>query len=174
MYWTIDKILRTFTNIFDPPPDAIDRNTQEDISRKHIQSFFDFIPKEKCEDVGVPEACCACNSLENVQLNDTYLKKASVLAVTYINKKLIAECVDLKVAKILQGGLKEMLEEKLIYIVTFVTTPGDFVFEAEVNYFRRNSSFGKNPVVQRVNKVNSNFVTCLTSRTLELFCYCRP
>lgn len=172
LYWTIQKILSTFTST-KSPINALDSETDKKIRRKHKKSFFDFIPKEKCKDVGVPEAYCPCDPLKTLELDDPLLKEASILAITYINEKLIDKCVDLEVAKILAGGLKKLIE-KWIYIVTFVTTPGHFEFEAEVNYFPGNTSFGENPpVVQRVNKINSNFITCLSDRSLDLYCYCR-
>ena len=62
------------------------------------------------------------------------------------------------------------------YIIAFVTAPGDFVFEANVNYNSRGDvgsmeDFSINTDLLRMSKMNTD-VSCVHDGFLEKFCFC--
>lgn len=179
MYWTLNLILETFSGL-PKPEDATDFKTGKIVPRKPRQTFFEEVPLENiCFDVGVPPEFCPCYIPDTLQLNDPVLVKASEVAIAKINKGLSDPCSQLSVGRISSGAalalskvLVEGVPEIQRIIVAFTTSPGDYRFEAEVNYFSGNKSFSTSASVQRTSKVNRKYTACVKDAKLELFCYC--
>lgn len=177
MFWTINLILDTFTNS-PSPVDAVDNKTKAIMPRRHRQNFFEPVPESNtCVDVGVPEEYCACFPIQEVDLKNEILIQAANASILNINNNRISpKCLPLELDRITAGALlnKTMKNvQKFRYIVGFTTLPGEFVFEAEVNYFPQNKTFSTDVDVSRVSKIDKNFVKCINDSKLELFCYCK-
>jgi len=158
------------------PKDEFKTGTHEVIPRKYHYSFISEIPETvSCKDMGVPSSYCSCNPLHPVNLNDTLMQQAAHLAVTNINSKILASspCQPLTVSRIITGAAKIDTEDEMKrLIVTFVSIPGDFVIEAEVDYSLKQKTFLSGASVQRANKINPHNTRCIKDALKELYCFC--
>lgn len=141
------------------------------------QHFFSIVPENNsCGSVGVPDRYCACYSLTSADLNDPLLLQGATKAVEKINSDLKLnpipnKCSSLSWIKIVAGAVMDKSFVKR-YIVAFLTFPGDFLIEAEIDYYVPNATFSDEPSVQRASKINQEHVKCINDPFLELFCYC--
>jgi hypothetical protein len=66
------------------------------------------------------------------------------------------------------------------YIIVFLTVPGEFLFEANVNYFQRHGhesgnslkDFSMSTDILRMSKMTTD-VSCVHDSYLEKLCFCR-
>jgi hypothetical protein len=176
LHWTLNQILQTFTDL-KQPNDALDSRTNHPIRRKHRYSFFQEVPQTiSCEEMGVPEMYCACYALKHVDVQDSMLYTASLAAVHKVNSQIIngTSCSQLKVAEITAGAVMEKSTSVRKYVVGFVTSPGSFLIEAEVDYFVGNGTFNSNEAsIQRASRIKPRHTQCINDAVLELFCYCK-
>jgi hypothetical protein len=131
----------------------------------------------------VPDRFCPCYSLQAVSLVDPFLVQGAETAVQKINWDLnpdlnqrMNHCATLKISKITAGAFIDKSSSSISikrYIVAFVTEPGEFLIEAEIDYFNENGTFSEMPNVQRASKINQKHVRCIKDSKIELFCYCK-
>lgn len=172
-------ILDVFTHTINSPMSSTDQKTKEKIHRGHRQNFFEIVPESnKCTDVGVPEELCACFPIQEVDLKNEILIQAASASIMKINKDLISsdKCRSFQLGQITSGAVLNKTSsdvgQKLRYVVGFTTSPGQYLFEAEINYFPVNKTFSREVEVKRVSKIKQAHVKCIQDAKLELFCYC--
>jgi len=172
MYHTFVHILDTFTNVT-TLKNAMKPNG-ESIERQYGQSLFKPVPISRtCKDAGVPDAYCACFIPRHVPLNDSYLIIAAKHAVDRINSFIPKICHSVELDTIVSGGMMEKKTDlEITYIIAFRTNPGNFIFEANVDYFPKENTFATNDNILRMDKINAQHTHCLTSAIGERFCYC--
>jgi len=177
VHWAINQILDEYTNTT-TIPDVNNRNTKEVIPKKFKNSLFKLLSENwNCEDVGVSDTFCACYPLLKVEPEDEYLKTAAVKAIDYVNEFLPDDKCDTLMLKMVVGGAmidntNHKTNKRITYIVSFTSNPGDFLFEADIDYFPNNKTFSQPTNVLRTSKINTD-VSCVPDRNLEQFCYCR-
>jgi len=183
LYWTLQNLLETFTPVKKEVVDAKTPNGETIPRPRKKYTFFEAVPENtSCEDMSIPEDFCPCYPLKKVDVEESLPRKAAEHAVSFINSVILKNttCEKLSVANVTAGtynnttktGLNGHKELVYRYIVGFVTSPGFFLVEADINYFPGNSSFSENPNVQRANKINPSHIGCIDSKK-ELFCFCR-
>lgn len=163
-----------------PPQSVKDLETGAVIDRKYVQNFLESVPEtNSCSDVGVPQRYCACYPVVSLPLSDSNLLEGAERAVEKVNHDLNPEgdegkklCVKLTVGKI-TAGAKMYADGIIRYIVGFVTFPGEFLLEAEIDFFVKNNTFSSVPNVQRASKIDQRHVKCVTDPKVELFCFCK-
>lgn len=178
----MNKIIQTFTKGYSPPQEAKDAKTNAVVARTHRQTFLEPVPEtNSCKDVGIPEPYCACYPVESVPTSDLKLEESAEKAVQKINFDLNTlattsgasnMCAKLMVGKI-TAGAKMDKGDIIRYVVGFVTLPGEFLIEAEIDFLVANKTFHGVPNVQRASKIDQNHVKCINNPKIELFCYCK-
>jgi len=183
LYWTLQSLLEQFTGVKKPVQDEQTRSGKT-IPRPHGKyTFFEEVPENaSCGDMNIPDNYCACYPLQQVDLGDSLLQEAAEQAVQWLNSNTLKDtgCQPLFVSKVTAGAymnksrilLNGQTERVGRYIVGFLTNPGQFLIEAELNYFHDNSTFSPSPNVQRASKINKAHVGCAKTSKVELFCFC--
>jgi hypothetical protein len=169
MYWTLNKILETFTNV------KLSGKALKEVKRRH--SFFEELPEsQNCEDSGIPQHYCACNLVKETDDKES-LTLAAIAATDKLNSDLLngTDCSELEVKRITAGGIVEINKSVKNYIVGFVTSPGSFRIEASVEYNVKEGTFRVESLesIMRVNSLSSSDTGCVKDSKLELFCYCK-
>jgi len=177
----MSQVLDEFTT--SPPLPRIYRNkTREPIQRRYGQSLFTEVSSmRRCGEAGIRDSICACVVPQRLPVNDTHLNAAAKAGVEYINSLIPPQCAPLKLSAVDAGAVLNGLDTETAipsYIVAFVTSPGEFLFEATVSLFSPNRTDPDTPGIYRVNsdvlRMNkiSTDVSCVRDGFLEKLCYC--
>lgn len=134
--------------------------------------------QRQCKDAGISVNLCACATPNKLSLNDTNVIKAAAAALSHINAFLPEQCAKLSLSKIAAGAVIKVNGTNSTYIIAFLTVPGEFLFEANVNYFQHHESgnsledFSISTDILRMSKMTTD-VSCVHDSYLEKLCFCR-
>ena len=169
----MSHILDRFTHTAPFPPEKYPNGTL--FPRTFGQSLFREIPLTRdCSNGGVPNEYCACAVPRKLDVNDTLLVTAAEASVKYINTFLAAhhQCVPLRLSRVTSGAVKTLNAAGSVisvYVVSFTTEPGQFLFESNV---KNNSGAQVGSDIVRMNKISKAESSCIKNPSLEGFCYC--
>lgn len=158
------------------------------------QSLFSKLPIRSCQEAEIPIEYCACIPPTACIFNSELIKLAAEKVVESINANLPSECTPLRVATVTAcGKLNERTTSGLnnevvqantnatsesyfadeVVVVTLLTSPGNFLFEAMVHFNKSTQHFGKVFKLIRMNKKTTSS-NCLVKKDswIELLCYC--
>ena len=175
----MSHILDRFTHT---PPLPLEKDSNGTLyPRKFGQSLFREVPLSRdCSNSGIKDEYCPCVVPQKIDSNDTRLVGAAEASVKYINTFLSAEaqCVPLRLSHVNSGAVtKQTAGVTSLYVVSFTTEPGDFLFESNVKYSSSGSpgqgSFQVGPEILRMNKMSKPDYSCIRHAWLEKFCYCK-
>ncbi|XP_018319398.1 uncharacterized protein LOC108732897 [Agrilus planipennis] len=160
-------------------------------SESRSYSLFDNIPENRtCDSANIPSHWCACQENVEIEVNSTMAVEATEFAVAYLNAKIsdFKQCQNLTLKKIISakvsfsGNISSLGEgAKKDFTVSFVTVPGDAIFEATVRqtFFKENGLENKElpytlkitGTVSRLNLYGSQS-DCVSDFHMKLYCYC--
>lgn len=146
-------------------------------------SLLNKLPFRTCEEAGIPEEYCACMPPVAYTKNLTIVRMAAEAVVQNINSELSPVCEQLKVASVIGAAIlnytsnknsESSSNPKVDFLVSFLTYPGNFRYEALVEFTNIADKFTRVDNILRTNTKSRN-TDCLTHKqaSLELKCYCR-
>jgi hypothetical protein len=166
LYKTIEHVLKEYSEDNSKAPLSEEKTPKQRIG----QSLFAPISSQRsCEDAGIRINYCACLPPRRLDMTDPKLLEAAKTAVAYLNDAVPGQCAMSNLDRVVAGALMESLDETT-YVVTFYTTPGDFLFEANVEYYE-GAKFRVTTDLLRMNKI-SRSAECVDTSLLERYCYC--
>lgn len=166
LYKTLVHILQTFDT------ENLGRETYEKQSHQYGQTLFQPVPENRsCSDAGVPEGYCACSEPQSLNVSDPQVLTAVNVALQYIIKMLPKECEIPELAEVVEAKFFVTPKDYNVYIVTFITNPGHFMFEGTVKQDEKGELVVANDVL-RMNKIVRKAL-CITIPLLERYCYCK-
>ncbi|XP_055878391.1 uncharacterized protein LOC106078729 [Biomphalaria glabrata] len=156
---------------------------------KHGVSLFQEIPITRtCSDIPIPPEFCLCGQKGYSASLDVKSKLASILAqhvmseiATNVNTTLCANLTLKSIVQIDDVQLSEALQKdannRKIYKVRLLTSPGDALFEGTVFTEEGASTEGQGKlvvakVIERLNLYRGQ-AECVESANERLFCYCK-
>ena len=150
--------------------------------RKYGHSLFRPVDNgATCENVGVHKSYCACNSPIRLPQASEALKLAAEAGVKYLNDMIPKQCSKFVLIQVKGGGTvdKAMYDKNQTaeLVVEFITSPGEFVFEATVQRRRLDSTSDRMEYnvydnIQRLSQFNTD-VSCVQEYpVMQLYCYC--
>lgn len=166
------KTLRDVANTFASTP----KETSKTFRKYGISLFKNISANRNCAEAGIPDSYCACDLPIRLPAQDLSLAAAAHAAVDYMNAKIPKECSQLMLKGVKGGAVLSQMQKgnEEVLIVEFVTSPGDFVFEASVMKRESKSQKASYKVknnVQRLSKFITE-VTCTFDPILQLYCMC--
>jgi len=165
----MNDILLTFTSTTSFL-DGITRDNEQ-VPRVYGQSLFKPVPSSRtCQDAGVTINFCACFPPKKLNSEDLLLKSAAEAAISYLNVILPTQCAKLKLSVVTAGAIMENKDLRT-FVVTFIAVPGEFLFEATVDYDSKISNYTVSTDLLRMNKIQRD-VSCVNTSLLERYCYC--
>ena len=197
LYQTWSHLLDEYSD-FPPFPDAdllpssgnSSETTVKKIPRKFGQSLFKLVPQNRsCSDAGIPSSFCACHVPNRIAVENPDLTRALHFSIDFMNKFLpLDKCAGLTLKKITAAAVmnpnqhrKKLVSHQnetkwegdggLIYIVAFIVNPGEFKFEATVNYDGLNGGFSIEGDILRSSSISTD-VSCVRDPWLQRYCYC--
>lgn len=140
---------------------------------RYGQSLLDEVPENRtCEQAGVTVNFCACSRPNVLDTKDKKVVGAMEAAIKHLKLLLpLDKCSEPTLKQILSAGYLS-LPGKLVYLITFITNPGDFVFEVNVEFDENRQAYAINTDFLRMNKI-SRTVDCVKDPLLERYCYCK-
>lgn len=172
MYKTLVHILKTFD---------VDSKAGDTYTRLYKQkgySLLEPVPEDRsCKDAGIPEGYCACGQPKSMNLSAPVVMKAANVALQYIIDMLPKECAVPSLKQVLDAKFFVTPKKYTVYIITFSTDPGEFMFEGTVKDEKNGG--GGNEIklvvandVLRMNKIVRK-ADCIREPLLERYCYCK-
>lgn len=149
-----------------------------DTTRARGQSLFVPIsPLRRCSDAGVKTNFCACLPPKKVNASDPLVLQAAVEAVKYLNSVIPkTKCVPVVLDRVVAAAVMQNGATEGTYLVTFYTNPGQFMFEATVDFGQSGAKgqvwFNVTTDLLRMNKI-SRPADCVETSLLERYCYCK-
>ena len=150
-------------------------------SSKRGYSLFEEIPtKRTCQDAGVDLHWCTCQSSVALQNNEQVVLDVVNFTIAHLNDKLFhyKQCVPLTLGDVLDARslfqTANVTKEVTDYEVSFVTKPGDGVFEVTVRkkYVDGYHKFEITGTVSRINLYGEQS-SCVDDFHIKLYCFCR-
>lgn len=175
VYKTLTHILQTFDK------DNVANATYAKSKSQHGQSLFQPVPENRsCSESGIPEGYCACYPPSNANISDPRVTRAAKVGLEYVAKSLSGEaCSPLTLNEIKRAKMYTIREKtnlRSVFVVTFVTEPGKFLFEATVRQPLKEADGVGGMVltspVTRVDKMTRK-ADCVESAQLQKYCYCK-
>jgi len=153
-----------------------------DQPRSYGNSLFTPISSHRsCSDAGIKVNYCACLPPKKVDEGDQRITLSAEAAVNYLNDILPSQCARTKLDRVVAGAVmanddddsSRKGEEEGTYLVTFYTNPGQFLFEATVEFKLTTNElkFNVTNELLRMNKIVRP-ATCVHTAALERYCYC--
>ncbi|GFN85525.1 hypothetical protein PoB_001203100 [Plakobranchus ocellatus] len=144
-------------------------------------SLFREIPEERtCADAQIPIEYCVCARFSKPKLSpslDNYLGMVLRAKVAAIIKPHRAKCADLSL-----GSVENILEETntgktakkdvRTFRVTIMTTPGNALFEATIDFIKSKNTASVVGEVARTNMYRGQ-ADCMETVQMRRYCYCK-
>ncbi|KAE9553123.1 hypothetical protein FO519_003676 [Halicephalobus sp. NKZ332] len=143
------------------------------------------LPKKRnCEIAGIPEDFCICQRENQINVNDSRVKKSAKVVIEKINKLLEKEiknkkCRSLELEKIKHSqtflpNLKIAADSSGFYVMYRVTVkafPSGAFFEGTVRHSVNSDGYTVIGDINRINKYG-NQSSCVQSALLRKYCFC--
>lgn len=141
-------------------------------------------PNRTCSDARITVNFCACIPPKKVDTSDPSIHLAAEEAVKYLNSVLPSQCARAELDTVIAGAVmledSDNVKDKAngTFIITFFTNPGQFLFEATVDFTKTMTgpkdhySFAVTPDLLRMNKIVRS-ADCVDTSVLERYCYCK-
>ncbi|CAG7787033.1 unnamed protein product, partial [Allacma fusca] len=175
LYHSMNHVLQEFSNL-SPVKNSLNRKN-EVVQRKYGQSIFLEIPDNRtCADAGIEDDFCACNVPFKINSDREDVRMAAKIAIGQINSMIPPQCSQFHLIKIhAAGGLGRVIKTEFahlgLYTVIFLVDPGNFLFEATMEYHSDVKDFLVKGSIARVSKVILGR-SCIKDYKMELYCYC--
>jgi hypothetical protein len=153
---------------------------------KGISLFLPIPVSRNCRTASIPPHFCTCQESISVPVEDFIIERAVKYVISEINLSLkqYRQCAQLRLENIRSAQRNLPLEEVradhasiVDYIVTFVTHPGEGVFEATVRETpytqssNTSTNFNLAGAVSRINRYGDQS-RCVADYHMKLYCFC--
>ncbi|XP_042874004.1 uncharacterized protein LOC122254400 [Penaeus japonicus] len=152
------------------------------VEANHGQSLFREVPETRtCADVSIPLHLCACESYDDVSVDDPLVEAAAKFTVDYLNEGLtnFPDCVQLQFDKVLSARMSSgnnvtrpnaAKQLVTVYLLVLQTKPASATLESLVR-----SAAGELSVVGEVQRTNryGNQSHCIDDDIYRQYCFCR-
>ncbi|CAL8110909.1 unnamed protein product [Orchesella dallaii] len=164
VYKTILHVLKEFD-----PENRAEEFYNRSVLQKGQSLFEPAMENRSCADAGIPVNLCACSKPESISVDDEQVKAAAQSALTYLTNSIPLDlCAKPTLERIVRAGFIRS-PTRPIYVITLVTSPGDFLFE--VNVEKELDNFVIRTDLLRMNKITRP-ANCISTPLLERYCYC--
>jgi hypothetical protein len=165
LYQMLAQVLNSFSN---------NNNQTAEIKRKFGESLLSHIsPSRSCGEAGIKINYCACVPPTKLDTTDPLVLGAVGAALKYLNEVVpSSQCAEASLQRVVAGAV--MFNGKghdPTYVVSFYTNPGQFMFEATVDYYENSGAFNVTTDLLRMNKIVRS-ASCVDTSLLERYCYC--
>lgn len=142
------------------------------------------IPADRtCEQANIKEHFCPCQTYEPIEVDDKKVIKAAQALVDDINTQLLPfndSCAHLEVDTILSARVNDGEDQMngntnfyvphQDYLITFITKPGQAVFDGTVRHGSSPSGY----TILGISRINMyrDQSKCINSQKMKIFCFC--
>lgn len=168
LYKTLVHILQTFDR------DNVAAETYHVLASQKGQSLLEPLPESRdCGAASIPEGYCACIAPLQIPVTNDVVTASVKVALNHLRNLLPNSCETPVLVEITTAKYFVTPVGTGVYIITFVTDPGAFLFEATI---KTQSNSVKDLQlandILRVNKMD-RVANCVPDPLWEKYCYCK-
>ena len=158
-----------------------DRKYQEAKKPKPAYSLFKEVPTSRyCDPAHIASHWCMCRSVEVLDVDGRVVRNGAQFVVLHVNNLLSAYpelCAELNMLEITKAhlvhpGVLSQHSNMKTYQLTFITVPGDAMFEATLDYDVNTKTYDVTGVISRLDTYGETS-QCINDPILKLYCHCK-
>lgn len=148
----------------------------------NCHSLFKKMPARSCEEASIPNYWCACESYQEISIDDEMVRMVVNFTIDQLNNELRQQrddndeplCAELTLDKVYSARRGELLiveDDFDIYMCIFSAQPSGAKFESSVKYSNKTEEFELNGSVSRINRYEHQG-DCMNNPIMRKYCYC--